>query len=186
MNANPERDARAAEFYERFQAFQHSADPMKGVFATQLASDGYRPMVIPLSPHRTTHRWRGIRVHWRNLQLDVREPEDGLLLICHIVRLSHSTSMNSPLLSLGSFLRYAVHRSDIIQVIGGCVTKVADANVTELSLDRLRDFYVRLVGDLLEHPADGMVWMFGITRDPQRYETHALWNRKDTSNPLLT
>ena len=86
-------------------------------------------------------------------------------------------SLGSPLLALGSFLRYAVHRSDLLVVIGGCVSKFQHAGEGNLELPRLREFYLRLVGDLHEYRALDVVWLFGLTRRPTRYVENKIWTR---------
>jgi hypothetical protein len=113
------------------------------------------------------------------LELHLRQPDDSALLICNIQRSGSNESLAGPLLSLGSFLRYAVHRSKLIEVIGGCVSKAGQANEGELPLPKLRDFYTRLVGDLHEYRDIDMAWLFGFTRRPARYATQRLWSRLD-------
>jgi hypothetical protein len=80
---------------------------------------------------------------------------------------------------LASFLRYAVHRSDRIEVIGGCVSKAQSAGINELPYTKLRDFYTRLVGDLHEYRDLDVAWLFGLTRQPKRYSEQKIWTRKD-------
>jgi hypothetical protein len=169
--------AEATALYARFQEFAILADPLESPFARQLVGDGYKISAIPLSPHRSRSAFLGVRLVWRNLELHLRQPDPSALLICNIRRTSFSESLGSPLLSLGSFLRYAVHRSDLIQVIGGCVSKSEQTDEGELDFPRLREFYIRLVGDLHEYRDIDMVWLFGLTRRPARYKQQKIWQR---------
>jgi hypothetical protein len=174
-----DRAAEATALYARFQEFAILADPLESPFARQLAGDGYNISAIPLSPRRSKSAFLGVRLVWRNLELHLRQPDSSALLICNIQRSGLNESLAGPLLSLGSFLRYAVHRSELIEVIGGCVSKAEKANEGELPLPKLRDFYTRLVGDLHEYRDIDMAWLFGFTRRPARYATQRLWSRLD-------
>jgi len=179
VNATEDTAAEAASLYARFQEFAILADPLESPFARQLVQDGYKISTIPLSPHRSKSAFLGVRLVWRNLELHLRQPDDSALLICNIQRRGSNESLAGPLLSMGSFLRYAVHRSKLIEVIGGCVSKAGQANDGELPLPKLRDFYTRLVGDLHEYRDIDMAWLFGFTRRPARYDTQRLWSRLD-------
>ena len=128
-------------------------------------------------PDRSNTAFLAARVVWRNLELHLRQPDDSSLLICNIERLSGGSSLGSPLLALGSFLRYAVHRSPLIEVIGGCVSKSKNAGEGNLEFQRLREFYIRLVGDLHEYRDLDVVWLFGLTRRPARYLRQKIWSR---------
>ena len=178
--------AEAVALYARFQEFAILADPLESPFARQLVADGYNISAVPLSPHRSKTAFLGVRLLWRNLELHLRQPDDSALLICNIPRSRSNDSLAGPLLSLGSFLRYAVHRSELIEVIGGCVSKAEEASEGELPLPRLRDFYTRLVGDLHEYWDIDMAWLFGLTRRPARYANQRLWSRSDQGNNLAS
>ena len=178
--------AEAVALYARFQEFAILADPLESPFARQLVADGYKISAVPLSPHRSQTAFLGVRLVWRNLELHLRQPDDSSLLICNIHRSGSNDSLAGPLLSLGSFLRYAVHRSELIEVIGGCVSKAEEASEGELPLPRLRDFYTRLVGDLHEYRDIDMAWLFGLTRRPARYANQRLWSRSDQGNNLAS
>jgi hypothetical protein len=178
VNAMEDPAAEAVALYARFQEFAILADPLESPFARQLVADGYKISAIPLSPHRSRTAFLGVRLVWRNLEIHLRQPDSSALLICNIRRTSFSESLGGPLLSLGSFLRYAVHRSDLIQVIGGCVSKSEQADEGELDFPRLREFYIRLVGDLHEYRDIDMVWLFGLTRRPARYAQQKIWKRR--------
>ena len=169
--------AEAVALYARFQEFAILADPLESPFARQLVADGYKISAIPLSPHRSKSAFLGVRLVWRNLELHLRQPDDSALLICNIHRSGSIKSLAGPLLSLGSFLRYAVHRSELIEVIGGCVSKSEQADEGELDFPRLREFYIRLVGDLHEYRDIDMAWLFGLTRRPSRYSEQKIWQR---------
>ena len=170
--------AEATALYARFQEFAILADPLESPFARQLVGDGYKISAIPLSPHRSKSAFLGVRLVWRNLELHLRQPDDSALLICNIQRSGSNESLAGPLLSLGAFLRYAVHRSELIEVIGGCVSKAGQVNERELPLPKLRDFYTRLVGDLHEYRDIDMAWLFGLTRRPERYKKQKIWQRR--------
>jgi hypothetical protein len=178
VNSMEDRAAEATALYARFQEFAILADPLESPFARQLAADGHQISAIPLSPHRSQTAFLGVRLVWRNLELHLRQPDDSSLLICNIHRSGSNESLAGPLLSLGSFLRYAVHRSELIEVIGGCVSKAEEASEGDLPLPRLRDFYTRLVGDLHEYRDIDMAWLFGITRRPSRYSEQKIWQRR--------
>ncbi len=167
-----------SELFRRFQEFPVLADPLDFPFARQLAADGYLVERVPLMPERSTSAFLAIRLRWRNLELHLRQPDDASLLICNIERQSSAPHLGSPLLALGSFLRYAVHRSDLIEVIGGCVSKSQNAGEGNLVFSRLRDFYTRLVGDLHEYRDLDVIWLFGLTRRPARYAEQKIWNRR--------
>lgn len=129
-------------------------------------------------PERSTSAFLAVRLVWRNLELHLRQPDDASLLICNIERLPSGANLGSPLLALGSFLRYAVHRSDLIEVIGGCVSKSQNAGEGNLEFPRLREFYIRLVGDLHEYRDLDVIWLFGLTRRPARYAEQKIWQRR--------
>lgn len=172
------RNAETEILFRRFQEFPVLADPLEAPFSLQLMSDGHRIERVPLMPERSSTAFLATRVVWRNLELHLRQPDTSSLLICHIKRLPlGSKTLGSPLLALGSFLRYAVHRSDLIDVIGGCVSKFQNAGKGNLELARLRDFYIRLVGDLHEYRDMDVVWLFGLTQRPGRYSAQKIWKR---------
>lgn len=170
--------AEAEDLFHRFQEFPVLADPLDFPFARQLAADGYRLDRVPLMPERSETAFLAVRVVWRNLELHLRQPDKSSLLICNIERLSSGANLGSPLLALGSFLRYAVHRSDLIEVIGGCVSKSQNAGEGNLKFSRLREFYIRLVGDLHEYRDLDVVWLFGLTRRRARYSEQKIWQRR--------
>jgi len=172
-----ESDKVASTLYQRFQEFPLLADPLEFPFMRQMAADGYLLDRVPLMPDRSTTAFLAARVLWRNLELHLRQPDKSSLLICNIERQASTPSLGSPLLALGAFLRYAVHRSDLIDVIGGCVSKFQHAGEGNLELPRLREFYLRLVGDLHEYRALDVVWLFGLTRRPTRYTENKIWTR---------
>jgi len=174
------RNAEAEALFRRFQEFPVLADPLATPFSLQLKSDGYQIEPVPLMPERSSTAFLATRIVWRNLELHLRQPDKSALLICNIERSSEATNtLGSPLLALASFLRYAVHRSDRIEVIGGCVSKAQNAGINELPYTKLRDFYTRLVGDLHEYRDLGVAWLFGLTRQPKRYSEQKIWTRKD-------
>ena len=177
MSSPEERAMEAAALYARFQEFAILDDPLVSPFARQLLADGYKMTAVPLSPHRSRTAFLGVRLVWRNLEIHLRQPDPSALLICNIQRSESNISLAGPLLSLGSFLRYAVHRSDLIEVIGGCVSKAEQAEEGGLSFPRLRDFYTRLVGDLHEYRDIDMAWLFGLTRRNARYSDQKIWQR---------
>jgi hypothetical protein len=168
----------ATGLFQRFQEFPLLADPLEFPFSCQLAHDGYQLDRVPLMPERSTTAFLAARVVWRNLELHLRQPDNSSLLICKIKRLSTGANLGSPLLALGSFLRYAVHRSDLIEVIGGCVSKSQNAGEGNLEYPRLREFYTRLVGDLHEYRNLDVVWLFGLTWRPARYSEQKIWQRR--------
>jgi hypothetical protein len=168
----------AIGLFQRFQEFPVLADPLEFSFSRQLVADGYRLERVPLMPERSTTAFLAARVVWRNLELHLRQPDKSSLLICNIERLSSGANLGSPLLALGSFLRYAVHRSNLIEVIGGCVSKSQNAGEGNLEFPRLREFYIRLVGDLHEYRDLDVVWLFGLTRRPARYAEQKIWQRR--------
>ena len=172
-----ESDKVASTLYQRFQEFPLLADPLEFPFMRQMAADGYLLDRVPLMPDRSTTAFLAARVLWRNLELHLRQPDKSSLLICNIERQASTPSLGSPLLALGAFLRYAVHRSDLIDVIGGCVSKFHHAGEGNLELPRLREFYLRLVGDLHEYRDLDVVWLFGLTRRPTRYVEKKIWTR---------
>ena len=172
------RDGEASALFQRFQEFPVLADPLEFPFSRQLAEDGHQLERVPLMPERSTSAFLAARVVWRNLELHLRQPDNSSLLICNIERLSSGANLASPLLALGSFLRYAVHRSDLIEVIGGCVSKSQNAGEGNLEFPRLREFYIRLVGDLHEYRDHDVVWLFGLTRRPARYAEQKIWRRR--------
>lgn len=174
------RSQEAEKLFCRFQEFPVLADPLAGSFARQLIADGYHLERIPLMPDRSVTAFLAARLFWRNLEIHLRQPDDGSLLICNIARGTSEPALGSPLLALASFLRYAVHRSDLIEVIGGCVSKSHNAGEGNLPYARLRDFYIRLVGDLHEHRDFDVVWLFGLTRRPARYNKQKIWSRRET------
>jgi hypothetical protein len=144
-----------------------------------LAADGHALERVPLMPERSTSAFLAARLVWRNLELHLRQPDEASLLICNIERVSDVTALGSPLLALGSFLRYAVHRSPLLEVIGGCVSKSQNAGEGNLQFPRLREFYIRLVGDLHEYRDLDVVWLFGLTRRLERYENQKIWVRRE-------
>jgi len=158
------RKAEAEVLFRRFQEFPVLADPLATPFSLQLKADGHQIEPVPLMPERSKTAFLATRLVWRNLELHLRQPDKSSLLICNIERVSTGASLGSPLLALGSFLRYAVHRSDLIEVIGGCVSKAQNAGQGNLEYPRLREFYTRLVGDLHEYRSLDVVWLFGLTR----------------------
>lgn len=173
------RNAEAEILFGRFQEFPVLADPLASPFSLQLKSDGHRIEPVPLMPERSTTAFLATRLVWRNLELHLRQPDKSSLLICNIERLPVETStLGSPLLALASFLRYAVHRSDLIEVIGGCVSKFQNAGEGKLEYPRLREFYTRLIGDLHEYRDLDVVWLFGLTRRPARYAKQKIWQRR--------
>ena len=169
----------AAGLFQRFQEFPLLADPLEFPFSRQLANDGCQLDRVPLMPERSTTAFLAARVVWRNLELHLRQPDKSSLLICNIERVSSGASLGSPLLALGSFLRYAVHRSPMLDVIGGCVSKSQNAGRGNLEFPRLREFYIRLVGDLHEYRDLDVVWLFGLTRRPARYNEQKIWSRRE-------
>lgn len=173
------QSAEAEALYHRFQEFPVLADPLATPFSLQLKSDGHFIEPIPLMPERSTTAFLATRIIWRNLELHLRQPDKSALLICNIERLpTGKNTLGSPLLALASFLRYAVNRSDLIEVIGGCVSKSQNAGVGHLDYPRLREFYTRLVGDLHEHRDFDVAWLFGLTRRPTRYAEQKIWQRR--------
>lgn len=169
----------AEEIYKRFQEFPVLADPLLATFSRQLNDDGFFIERVPLMPERSTTAFLATRLKWRNLELHLRQPDESSLLICNIERLpSENNSLGSPLLALGSFLRYAVHRSALIEVIGGCVSKFQNAGEGNLEYSRLREFYIRHVGDLHEYRDYEVVWLFGLTRRRMRYADQKIWQRR--------
>lgn len=173
------KSAEAEALFHRFQEFPVLADPLATPFSIQLKSDGHQIEPVPLMPERSSTAFLATRLVWRNLQLHLRQPDKSSLLICNIERLHVETStLGSPLLALASFLRYAVHRSDLIEVIGGCVSKSQNAGEGNLDYPRLREFYTRLVGDLHEYRDLDVVWLFGLTRRPTRYAEQKIWQRR--------
>jgi hypothetical protein len=173
------RNAEAEALFRRFQEFPVLADPLVTPFSLQLKSDGYHIEQVPLMPERSTTAFLATRIVWRNLELHLRQPDKASLLICNIERLPEGrNTLGSPLLALASFLRYAVHRSDLIEVIGGCVSKFQNAGEGNLEYPRLREFYTRLIGDLHEYRALDIVWLFGLTRCPVRYSEQKIWQRR--------
>jgi hypothetical protein len=176
---NKERDLEARELFRRFQEFPVLRDPLEFPFSLQLAADGHALESVPLMPERSTTAFLAARVVWRNLEIHFRQPDDASLLICNIQRVSRGPVLGSPLLALGSFLRYAVHRSPLLDVIGGCVSKSQNADEGNLEFPRLREFYIRLVGDLHEYRDLDVVWLFGLTRRPARYNEQKIWSRRE-------
>ena len=173
------RNAESEVLFRRFQEFPVRADPLASPFSLQLKSDGHQVEPVPLMPERSSTAFLATRIVWRNLELQLRQPDKSSLLICNIERLPVETnSLGSPLLALASFLRYAVHRSDLIEVIGGCVSKSQNAGEGHLEYPRLREFYTRLVGDLHEHRDFDVAWLFGLTRRPARYAEQKVWQRR--------
>ena len=173
------QSAEAEALFHRFQEFPVLADPLATPFSLQLKSDGHLIEPVPLMPERSTTAFLATRIVWRNLELHLRQPDKSALLICNIERLPTETNtLGSPLLALASFLRYAVHRSDLIKVIGGCVSKSQKAGVGNLDYPRLREFYTRLVGDLHEYRDLDVVWLFGLTQRPTRYAEQKIWQRR--------
>jgi hypothetical protein len=171
--------AQAEILFRRFQEFPVLADPLAAPFSLQLKSDGHEIEPVPLMPERSATAFLATRIVWRNLEIHLRQPDKSSLLICNIERLPEGTgTLGSPLLALGSFLRYAVHRSDLIEVIGGCVSKSQSAGQGNLEYPRLREFYTRLVGDLHEYRDFDVVWLFGLTRRPARYAEQKIWQRR--------
>lgn len=168
----------ALALFQRFQEFPLLADPLEFPFSRQLAGDGHQLGRVPLMPERSANAFLAARVAWRNLEIHLRQPDKSSLLICNIERLPSGANLGSPLLALGSFLRYAVHRSDLIDVIGGCVSKSQNAGEGNLEFPRLREFYTRLVGDLHEYRDLDVVWLFGLTRRPARYAEQKIWRRR--------
>ena len=183
LSPEERRTAEAEELYRRFQAFPILADPMGSPFFQRIASEGGFLKTIPLLPHRSASAFLGVLLHWRNLELELRQPDPSALLICKIQRLRPSPSLGGSLLDLGSFLRFAVQQERGLEVIGGCVSKSESVGMGELPLPRLREFYTRLVGDLHEYRDYGAHWLFGLTRVPARYSNQRLWSRKDTGDP---
>lgn len=173
------RSQEAEKLFFRFQEFPLLADPLNCPFAKQLAADGHLLERVPLMPERSVTAFLAIRLRWRNLELHLRQPDNASLLICNIERRSTDATLGSPLLALGSFLRYAVHRSPLLEVIGGCVSKSQNAGEGNLEFPRLREFYIRLVGDLHEYRDLDVVWLFGLTRRPARYNEQKLWSRRE-------
>jgi len=173
------RIAETEVLFRRFQEFPVLADPLATPFSLQLESDGHPIERVPLMPERSNTAFLATRLVWRNLELHLRQPDKSSLLICNIERLPTGTNtLGSPLLALASFLRYAVHRSDLIEVIGGCVSKSQKAGEGNLDYPRLREFYTRLVGDLHEYRDLDVVWLFGLTRRPARYSDQKIWQRR--------
>ena len=173
------RNAEAEVLFRRFQEFPVLANPLASPFSLQLKSDGHRIEPVPLMPERSTTAFLATRLVWRNLELHLRQPDKSSLLICNIERLHVETStLGSPLMALASFLRYAVHRSDLIEVIGGCVSKFQNAGEGNLEYPRLREFYTRLIGDLHEYRDYEVAWLFGLTRSPARYSEQKIWQRR--------
>lgn len=172
------RNAEAEALHKRFQEFSILANPLASPFAVQLQSDGHEVEPVPLMPERSTTAFLATRIVWRNLELHLRQPDPSSLLICNIQRAASTETLASPLLALSSFLRYAVHRSDLIEVIGGCVSKAQNAGEGDLAFPRLREFYTRLVGDLHEYRDIDVVWLFGLTRRPARYAEQKIWHRR--------
>ena len=173
------QSAEAEALFHRFQEFPVLADPLATPFSIQLKSDGHQIEPVPLMPERSSTAFLATLLVWRNLELHLRQPDKSSLLICNIERLPTETnSLGSPLLALASFLRYAVHRSDLIEVIGGCVSKSQNDGHENLEYLRLREFYTRLVGDLHEYRDFDVVWLFGLTRRPARYAEQKIWNRR--------
>ena len=173
------QSAEAEALFHRFQEFPVLADPLVTPFSLQLKSDGHLIESVPLMPERSTTAFLATRIVWRNLELHLRQPDKSALLICNIERLPTGTNtLGSPLLALASFLRYAVNRSDLIEVIGGCVSKSQKAGVGNLDYPRLREFYTRLVGDLHEYRDLDVVWLFGLTQRPARYAEQKIWQRR--------
>ena len=175
---NKERDLEAKELFRRFEKFPVLLDPLEFPFSRQLAADGHTLERVPLMPERSTTAFLAARLVWRNLELHLRQPDDASLLICNIQRVSTGPALGSPLLALGSFLRYAVHRSRLLDVIGGCVSKSQNAGEGNLDFTRLREFYIRLVGDLHDYRDLDVVWLFGLTRRPARYNEQKIWMRR--------
>lgn len=169
--------------FKRCTAFPPLADPMGFSIVRHLEESGRPFHVVPLVPHVSRSAFLGLEIPWRQLTLQVRQPDPGALLICHIARSNRSNALGGPLLALGSFLRFAVRECPGIDVIAGCVSKTSVAAPGELPLPRLADFYTRLVGDLIEHRENGGLWLFGKTRAPQRYVEQKIWNRRDFSTP---
>ena len=178
---NDPRKAEAEELFRRFQEFPALHDPLDFPFSRQLLADGHSLDRVPLMPERSTTAFLATRIIWRNLELHLRQPDDSSLLICNIERAATGTALGSPLLALGSFLRYAVHRSPLLDVIGGCVSKSQNAGEGNLEFPRLREFYIRLVGDLHEYRDLDVVWLFGLTRRPARYNEQKIWSRRERS-----
>jgi hypothetical protein len=172
------RKLEAEALHKRFQEFAILANPLDFPFAKQLMADAVPVSTVPLIPERSQSAFLGVRVVWRNLELHLRQPDPASLLICNIERAASTETLGSPLLALSSFLRYAVHRSDLIEVIGGCVSKAQNAGEGDLAFPRLRDFYTRLVGDLHEYRDIDVVWLFGLTRRPSRYTEQKIWQRR--------
>lgn len=167
--------------FKRCTDFPPLADAMGFPIARHLQESGRSFHVVPLLPHVSQSAFLGLEIPWWQLTLQVRQPDAGALLICHIARANHSNSLSSPLLALGSFLRFVVRDCPDIDVIAGCVSKASMAASGELPLPRLADFYTRLVGDLIEHREHGGIWLFGKTRAPRRYREQKIWNREDFS-----
>jgi hypothetical protein len=173
------RKAEAELLFRRFQEFPVLADPLATPFSLQLKADGHQIEPVSLMPERSSTAFLATRLVWRNLELHLRQPDKSSLLICNIERLPiEKNTLGSPLLALGSFLRYAVHRSDLIEVIGGCVSKSQQAAERELAFPRLREFYTRLVGDLHEFRDLDVVWLFGLTQRAARYAEQKIWQRR--------
>jgi hypothetical protein len=172
------RKLEAEALHKRFEEFPILANPLDFPFAKQLAGDAVPISTVPLMPELSQSAFLAVRVVWRNLELHIRQPDASSLLICNIERAASTETLGSPLLALSSFLRYAVHRSDLIEVIGGCVSKAQNAGEGELAFPRLRDFYTRLVGDLHEYRDIDVVWLFGLTRRPSRYAEQKIWQRR--------
>lgn len=183
LNPDEPRAKMAEELYRRFQEFSILADPMESPFFQKMASEGISLKTIPLLPHRSTSAFLGILLRWRNLDLELRQPDPSSLLICKIERVRRTSSLGGSLLDLGSFLRFAVQEERELEVIGGCVSKSESVGMGELPLPRLREFYTRLVGDLHEYRDYGAHWLFGLTRVPARYACQRIWKRKDSGDP---
>lgn len=178
-----DRAAEATALYARFQEFAILADPMASPFFQRMASSGVPLKVIPLLPHRSPSAFLGILLRWRNLDLELRQPDPSSLLICKIQRVRPAPSLGGSLLDLGSFLRFAVNEERGLEVIGGCVSKTESVGSGELPLPRLREFYKQVVGDLHEYRDFGAHWLFGLTRVPARYSSQRIWKRKDSGDP---
>ena len=173
----------AERLFRRCTDFPPLADPMGFSIARRLQESAHPFHVIPLVPHVSTTAFLGLEMPWRQLTLQVRQPDAGALLICHIARSRSSKALGGPLLALASFLRFVVRDCPEIEVIAGSVSKTSQSAPGELPLPRLADFYTRLVGDLIEYRGHGGIWLFGKTRATRRYTEQKIWNRRDFSTP---
>ncbi len=169
---------RGQEIKERFYKSHFRKNPHESPMAKALALHGYEVKNYQLQSDDSEDDSLASEVSMKGLKIIFRQPTPQDLVICYIEREGEQQKMFSPLFGIMEFIGFCHYYCQEVHCLGGCVEKIANqGSPRDLKIDRLIQYYHRILGDIEGYAADGFFWIYADMHNKKRFETLPVWKR---------